>query len=828
MKPLLKDFLRGLAKHKGKFISVFFIILVGTAVFSGLRSSEGDMLLSADSYYDRTHLMDLRVVGTLGITQQDIDDLNALDVVDIAEGVHSLDVLCSGEDKKAVKLMSLSNDVNIPTLTSGRLPQTSDECVLDSFLQDKGNYKLGDTIAFVDGDGSSETLNTQLSQTQFTVVGFCNLPQYMDLNRGTGNVGSGEIDGFVLVPDSVFTVAAFTEARILLSDAIPLDCFSQDYDVLCQQATQQIEVLAQTACQRRYDEILAQFGGFLPPFVQLEVPEWYIVGRETVVSCVNFENDAQRIGNLGKLLPIIFFLVAALVSLTCMTRLVEEERGQIGILKALGCQNSTVLLRYLIYALIPTLTGSLVGVLAGEKIFPIAIMKTYALLYEGLDTFLLPYNWTEGLIAVFAGVLCTGLAAVFASYSLAHAKPAQIMRPQSPKPGKRVLAERIPFLWKRLSFNQKTTVRNMFRYKKRLFMTVIGVAGCMGLVLVGLGLHDSITVVADKQFEELTHYQATVSLSDSLSEQQRSQLIEDITQTQGVDVLAVYQKAVEVQGKDSTQTVTVVVPQSLQSIKEYFTFRRRTNGKSLEYSSSGVMLSEKTAKTLGVSVGDTVTFQDNSQRVTVKVDAVFENYIGHYMFFSPTLYSDIFGGEANYNQLLLRYSDTSDEFQMQLGTALLSKNNVNGVAFVSTTVEWADETLKSLNSIVLIVLAAAALLALVVLYNLNSINIAERKRELATLKVLGFYDSEVAANVFRENVILTVIGIVFGIGLGVILHSYVIQSIEVDLIMFSRNIIWSSYLLGAAITLAFSAIINLVMYPALKKIDMIESLKSVE
>lgn len=368
----------------------------------------------------------------------------------------------------------------------------------------------------------------------------------------------------------------------------------------------------------------------------------------------------------------------------------------------------------------------------------------------------------------------------------------------------------------------------MFRYKKRLFMTVIGVAGCMGLVLVGLGLHDSITVVADKQFEELTHYQATVSLSDSLSEQQRSQLIEDITQTQGIDVLAVYQKAVEVQGKDSTQTVTVVVPQSLQSIKEYFTFRRRTNGKSLEYTSSGVMLSEKTAKTLGVSVGDTVTFQDNSQRVMMKVDAVFENYIGHYMFFSPTLYADIFGGEANYNQLLLRYSDTSDEFQTQLGTALLSKNNVNGVAFVSTTVEWADETLKSLNSIVLIVLAAAALLALVVLYNLNSINIAERKRELATLKVLGFYDSEVAANVFRENVILTVIGIVFGIGLGVILHSYVIQSIEVDLIMFSRNIIWSSYLLGVAITLAFSAIINLVMYPALKKIDMIESLKSVE
>ncbi len=311
------------------------------------------------------------------------------------------------------------------------------------------------------------------------------------------------------------------------------------------------------------------------------------------------------------------------------------------------------------------------------------------------------------------------------------------MRPESPKPGKRVLLERVPFAWKHLSFTQKSTVRNMFRYKKRFLMTVIGVAGCMGLVLVGFGLHDSIMVVADKQFTQISHYEASVTVSGSLSQDRVDALVSDVLSQYGqVSAFKLYQKSVDVRSSDGTQTVTLCVPQTADGIGEYFTFRVRTTQKSIPFPSSGAILSEKTASSLGVSAGDTLYFgSDDSLSVTV--EAVFENYIGHYLFLSAEQYAELFSTPV-YGQILLGYEDTSDDFQNEIGSYLLGRGEVQSVAFTSTTVDWADDTLSSLNTIVLIVLGAAALLAFVVLYNLNSINIAERKRELATLKVLGF------------------------------------------------------------------------------------------
>ncbi len=831
MKALYKDFFRGILKNKGKFISVFFIILLGAAFFSGLRSSKNDMLFSAEKYYDNQNLFDISVVSTAGLTDDDVSSLMALDEVETAEGVYSLDVLCNTADRRAVKLISLSSQINIPVV-EGNLPQKDDECLLDALLLELGTYQVGDKIQFLSGGDTD--LSEQLVYTEYTISGFADLPQYMDLNRGTGTVGNGEIDGFALIRPEAFAFDYYTQVNILASGAKDIDSFKEEYDNLISKAKESIEGISAAACDRRYEELISQFAGLpIPPEMLEELvprPEWYVLGRETVFSYVNFRSDADRIASLGELLPIVFFLVAALVSLTAMTRMVEEERQQIGTLKALGCGNGAVLARYLMYALIPTLLGSVVGVLIGEKLFPLAIMNTYALLYQGLTSFVLPYNLVEGSIAVAASVLSTGIAAVAASLSISRACPAQIMRPEAPKPGKRVLAERIPFLWKRLSFTQKSTIRNMFRNKKRFFMTIIGVAGCMGLVLVGLGLHDSIMDVADMQFTDLTHYQASVTVQEDISAEDRTALVDEIEAgADGVSAFVLYQKSVDVQGKDALQTVTLCVPESVDGIENYFTFRERAGKKGVSISDDGGIISEKTAKTLGVSVGDSVSFRDgNSQTVTVKITAIYENYIGHYLFINTQLYENLFGEVPSYNQILLEYADTSESFQSELGSAILAHSSVQGVSFTSALVDWANDTLSSLNTIVLIVLAAAALLAIVVLYNLNSINIAERKRELATLKVLGFYDKEVASYVYKENVLLTIIGIILGIGFGILLHQYVIQSIEVDLIMFGRSIYWYSYLLGGLLTLAFSLIINLVMYKSLQRIDMIESLKSIE
>ncbi len=857
MKAQYKDFFRGIGVHKGKFISVFFIILLGAAFFSGLRSSRHDMLLSAEKYYDDYNLSDVFVMSTAGLTEDDVSAISSAEGVQAAEGVYTLDVFLGGGS--AVKLISATTQVNIPEVTEGSLPQNADECLLDNLLLELGEYSVGDTITFTSGDGTD--LSTQLACTEFTITGFANLPQYMDLNRGTGSIGDGSIEGFVILAPEAFSLSYYTQVNVLVTGAAALESYESEYDGLIAAATQNIEELEQAACERRYgelyeqayeqvyDEVMSQLRETYPnvpesfleriaalyadeieELVQSAIytPEWYVLDRTSIVSCVNYSNDAERIASLSELIPIVFYLVAALVSLTAMTRMVDEERRQIGTLKSLGASNGSVLARYMCYALIPTLFGSIVGVLIGEKVFPLAIMKTYGMLYQGLTSYVLPYNFTEGAIAVLAGVISTGVATLAACLRISRENPAAIMRPEAPKPGKRVFMERIPFIWKHLSFTQKSTVRNLFRNKKRFLMTIIGVAGCMGLVLVGLGLNDSITDVVDMQFTELTHYDAYASVqTDDVSE--LDDLAAGLADEWGVSSLVVYQKSVDVRGDGAQQTVTLCVPSTTEGISDYFTFRTRSHHTAIELSDDGVIISEKTANTLGVSAGDSITFGDgDSQSVTVTISAIYENYVGHYIFMTENLYSGLFASSPSYNMLLLEFDDTSTQFTQQLGTALLANDCVQSVSFTSELVDWANDTLSSLNTIVFIVLAAAALLAFVVLYNLNSINIAERKRELATLKVLGFHDREVAAYVYKENIALTVIGIILGIFLGMFLHQYVITSIEVDMIMFGRSISWHSYLIGAALTLAFSVIINLIMYRSLQRIDMVESLKSVE
>ena len=821
MKALTKDYWKGMRAHRGKIVSVFFIILLGAAFFSGLRTSERDMLLSAEAYYDEYALMDLRVVSTAGLTEADVSDVAALEGVCLAEGGYTADALSDDEDRRAVRILSYSEDVNRPKITSGRAPQAEGECLLDSLLKVYGSYEIGDTISFTGGDGGAAE---GLSVSSFTVVGFADLPQYMDIDRGTGTVGNGKTEGFVIVSPEAFSLPYYTELRVLVRGAAEEDSFDEAYAALVEGAESEIEAIASSACERRYEELKAQ-ASVLPFPVEIPQPQWYVLGRDTIVSCVNFENDAARIGSLDELLPVIFFLVAALVSLTAMTRLVEEERLSVGTLKALGCGDGYIFLRYLSYAILPTLLGSVVGVLIGEKVFPLAIVSTYSMLYQGLTEYVVPYHLFEGLAAIVASVLCTGLATASACARISLESPAQLMRPVAPKPGKRVLAERISFFWKRLSFTQKATVRNMFRYKKRFLMTVIGVAGCMGLVLVGFGLHDSIMVVADKQFTEITHYQAAVTLADGVSEEQTEALLSSLCERDGVSALPLYQKTVEAEGEDGVQTLTVCVPQDMSDIADYFTFRDRTSQRAIE--SGGVLLSEKTAASLKAEAGEEVILRIDNVPTAIVVDDIFENYIGHYLFIPAQRWEERFG-KVRCNQILLRYDEADEELQDELGSFLLQQSAVQGVTFVSTTVDWANDTLASLNTIVMIVLGTAALLAFVVLYNLNSINIAERKRELATLKVLGFYDPEVAAYVYKENILLTAIGVVFGIAVGIFLHQYVIRSIEVDLIMFGRSIAPLSYLLGAALTMFFSAFINLAMYRSLKKIDMIESLKNVE
>lgn len=562
----------------------------------------------------------------------------------------------------------------------------------------------------------------------------------------------------------------------------------------------------------------------------LKKPVWYVWGRDKVTSTENFGQDASRISNIGQFFPVIFFLVAALVSLTTMTRMIEEQRQQIGTLKALGYSDGIIAFRYFAYAMLSTVSGALAGVVVGEKILPWVIMNAYGMLYIGLPYYMTPLNWEQGGLAILASAACTGVATLAACYKELSAGPAELMRPEAPKNGKRIFLERIGVLWKHLNFTQKATVRNLVRYKKRFFMTVIGIGGCMGLILVGFGLQDSITAIAKNQFVSLFTYQANAVLNADVDETEKETLQTDLRNYSGIDqMLEMYCQNVELQTEKKTVDAILEVPKELTHFDEFFAFRDRVSGKTYDFpTDGGAAISEKTATMLGVEAGDTIRLKKGDDMVDVKISIVVENYVRHYLYLAPELYQELFGETPDYNQLLMKYQDTSSAYETALGEKIMTYDSVAAISFTSDLIEQIDNMLRSLDIVIVVLIVSAGLLAFVVLYNLNNINITERQRELATLKVLGFYDGEVASYVYRENMVLTLFGIVAGMGIGTFLHQYVIRTVEVDMMMFGRNVFPRSYLWSALITLAFALFVNVMMFYRLRKIDMIESLKSVE
>ena len=562
----------------------------------------------------------------------------------------------------------------------------------------------------------------------------------------------------------------------------------------------------------------------------LEVPEWYVLDRSYVQTYVEYGQDADRIGAIGEVFPLIFFLVAALVSLTTMTRMVEEERTQIGTLKALGYSNLSIAAKYLIYALLASLLGSVFGLVIGQKVLPPTIINAYAIMYDNLPVVVAPLNLKYSITSTAAAVLCTTLATLLACYKELLATPAVLMRPAAPKAGKRVLLERVTVVWKHLNFTQKSTIRNLIRYRKRFFMTVFGIGGCMALLLVGFGVKDSITAIGELQFGVIRTYDADITIEEDATETEKEELYQTLLEDDRVDSqMYGKQMAIDIRSGQTTKSGYLVIPEDKDEITEYITFRDRITHEPYTMDDDGVIITEKLALLLDVQVGDTITLkEDDTSDIQVTISAITENYFMHYVYMSHTLYEELFRQSIEYSQIFLNNTQNDEAFETTMGTDYMAMNSVAGITFYSGMAERIRNMLQSMDTVILVLVVSAALLAFVVLYNLNSINVNERKRELATLKVLGFYDGEVSSYVNRENVILTILGTVAGIFLGLVMHHFVIITAEIDLMMFGRNIKSISYAYSILLTFAFSVIVNFVMFFRLRKIDMIESLKSVE
>ena len=565
---------------------------------------------------------------------------------------------------------------------------------------------------------------------------------------------------------------------------------------------------------------------------KIENPKWYVQTREDALTeYQGYGDNADRMRSIGKVFPVLFFLVAALISLTTMTRMVEEQRVQIGTMKALGYGKAAIAGKYIGYALIATLGGSIFGVLVGEKILPFIIIYAYMILYKHLPAILVPYHMSYALQASGIAVACTLIATIASCYKELAAEPAELMRPAAPKQGKRILLERIGIIWKHLNFTWKSTVRNLIRYKKRFFMTIFGIGGCMALMVVGFGLKDCIYEIVSLQYEKVQFYDAATYMSDDISEENRQQLHDYLDQNADIkETIEARMQKTDVKSASGKKTLYLMVPSDNEKIEDFLSFHSRTN-KDEVYSlkKDEVILTEKMASLLNVKVGDELTIEDEDRGdQTVTVGAICENYMSHYLYLSPEKYEELYGVPAEYNTIIYSVKDGKDDQIEKIGTKLLSMDGVLNVSYTSSIEGRLDDMLRSLNLVIVVLIVSAGMLAFVVLYNLNNINITERQRELATLKVLGFYDGEVASYVYRENILLTIIGSVVGMVLGNLLHRYIILTVEVEEAMFGRQIHWQSYLYSFLFTVAFSLFVNWVMFYKLKKIDMVESLKSVE
>lgn len=562
----------------------------------------------------------------------------------------------------------------------------------------------------------------------------------------------------------------------------------------------------------------------------IEVAKWYIQDRTGNSAFNSYSQDTENIERIGEVFPIVFFIIATLISLTSMSRMVEEQRVQIRTLKALGYSRLQIMSKYIIYSLLASVVGGFLGASFGLYFFPAVIISMYQMMYELYDI-VLEFNvyYTTLGMGIMTG--CIVGATIYTAYKELVSTPAEMMRPKAPKAGKRVLLERIPFIWKHLNFTQKVTIRNMFRYKKRFLMTIIGIAGCTALILAGFGLRDSVSNVMDFQYVDVYDYDMMISLKNTLTDDEISSLITKLEQKKEIkDCVPVYMSAEDVKNDDLKEEAQIVVTNNQDELQNVIRLKELEDGIKLNLSDNGVIITDKLAQLVDAEVGQKIILSDSDgNEYEVNVEGITEHYISHYVYMTDEFYNKTFNDKYVPNILLTQYEkELSDEEENNLSEELLLNSKVMAVTLTEYLMTMMDETLESLNLVVYVLIVSAGLLAFIVLYNLSNVNISERIRELATIKVLGFYDKEVYDYVTREIVLLTIIGILIGLVLGIILNTFILGTCEVGMLRFKKIVLPQSYIYSALITIVFTYIINFMTYFSLKKIDMIESLKSVE
>lgn len=1081
-KALNKDILRDILKSKGRYFSIMLIVALGVAFFSGIKVSPKVMRNTVDDYYDEYNFMDVEVISTLGLTDDDVKAIKKLDTVEGVFPTYSMDVITNVKDQdRVLKVHALSTEnlskdnkdyINRVKLIKGRLPKNSGECVVLKPKYDHLNLKIGKTLKIK--SGTEDKLSDDLKKDSYKIVGLVETPYYLSYEFGNSSIGSGSVDGIMLVPQNDFETEAYTEMYITAKGAKDKTSFYQEYKDTVKKTEDQIDKITDERIEHRYNEVVGEAtdelnkakkeyndkkketedkinkaekelkdgkqkikdgkqelktkkaetkkqikDGFkkldsaeaklksgrkqyeaakkefesqkqransqissaesqLAPLKsnidslksnisglesqlsnpsiseeekatltrtilkyrenlsalerqyntgyakiqsiknqiksgerklartkseldrnqrkikteryklytmeekaekefkkaeeelvknekklvdsekelekakneakdefkkaekdlkeaedeikKIEKPEWYVLNRDKQYSAAEYGGCADSIDALAGIFPVFFVLVAALVALTTMTRMVDEQRINIGTLKGLGYTPGMIAKKYIVYAMSASAIGSIIGLIVGYTVFPTIIYNAYAIMYT-VPKVELRTDLFITVLSIATSIFVTTFAAFAACRRELVEDPAILMRPKAPKNGKRILLERIGFIWNKIGFIWKVTLRNIFRYKKRFLMTVLGISGCTALILTGFGVRDSIQMIVDVQFGELNKYSMTASYDSDEKTEDVEYLKSLISNEKGVKEIGMFHNQnAKVMINNKEKEVTVVIPENKNTFKDFIELRERKSHTPIKLDNKGIVISEKAARNLDAKVGDKVKIlNENDVSAEAVISGITENYVNHYIYMTNDYYKELFNRNADSNRIygVLDDSITIDQ-EDKMASKIIDSTCANGTVFTTGIKDGFSDTIKSLNYVVLLMIVSAGALAFVVLYNLSNVNISERIREIATIKVLGFYDKEVSAYIYRENVILTLIGAVVGLGLGVILHQFIMITVEVENMMFGRLINPLSYAAAFILTIVMGTIVNLVMNKKLKKVEMVESLKSVD
>ncbi|MDR3190850.1 MAG: FtsX-like permease family protein [Lactobacillaceae bacterium] len=798
-----------------RFLSIVGIIFIGVAIYAGLTISSADLLVRAQHYFTQHELADFRLSSQYGFTQADAKKLKQV------AGVQSVkltkEITLAVKEHNAVIDFIPEPDKQQYAIVSGRMPQTKTEISLDQITKEKFGFKLGQKISLTPNmsqmQGASGISPAVLGDHKFKIVGFVNSPRFIDnKSRGNATVGKGVVDYFAIVKPAALNLAGATTAQITLQNPHKYVAYTSAYNKLAKQTAKQVsKVAAKTVSTRLSQGLPVQVQSKIYTFLRADNPGYN-----------EYRDNSTSVEKIALVFPLFFLLVAVLIVMTTMTRMVEENRMQIGTLKALGYQSGDIAKKYILYAVLTGLFGAVIGILIGEYGLAYVIVDAFSGVYN-ISEFIPVHSWSLSAISVVVALICTLGVSLFVLRWDLQANPAALMQPKAPKSGKRILLERIVFIWRHLTFLQKVTVRNLFRYKTRMIMVIVGVAGCTALMVAGFGLRNSIGDILNLQFKTVYHYQATVTTTE-LTPAVKA-VLKDTKHFDAytpVSVGNLEKKAKQV----DTQSATLMVTDKPEQFTKYVTLRDRQTGQAIKLDNHSAVVTEKFAKLFKLKVGKTFTAKTiDGKQYRLKVGGITEQYSGHAIYMTAQYYQTVMHAQPRYTTALMKFKELPASGEDKVSSTLMQDPNILNVNFMNKNREIMKVTLDSINVVVIVIIVFAGLLAFVVLYNLTNINVAERMRELSTIKVLGFYDREVTSYVYRENWILTLIGIVIGWGLGIGLHGLILATTELDNIMYSPTIHLLSFGCAGLLTIGFSLIVMLIIHFKLKNINMIEALK---